>query len=69
MTMWIWILAGGAAWLALLTMVVALCVAAGRADRAAERAEATRTPDVRARRFARRQPPAAARQTRANVIG
>ena len=58
-TTWMVITTIGVAWVALLTLVLGLCVASGRSDRAAARADAERrgpeelAPFVRTHRFAR----------------
>ena len=57
---WMWIATVGAAWIGLMMLVLGLCVASGRSDRAAAKADEERrgpeelVPFVRTHRFARR---------------
>ena len=61
MTMTMWITTVGVAWFGLMLLVLGLCVASGRSDRAAAKADQERrgpeelVPFVRTQRFARRQ--------------
>jgi hypothetical protein len=57
---WMWITTVGVAWVSLMALVLGLCVASGRSDRAAAKADDERrgpddlVPFVRTHRFARR---------------